>query len=397
MSNSEIINSNPGGQEQVETEQSPSLEPNFDTHMKRTRGERVQRFVELAKARGGEDGKEKSVDEALNEMDSATALDFLQHINSQLRNEKVSKKSEIYGDKTHRMMVGSETLGGTKNLIAPEPELQKELFNEYFEAIKKIDDKEKKALLAYYAINNLHLFSDGNGRTSRAVYLLIKNGNVSNANDVVAHNDNIKIRLDEDMDSDDGSGRENFITENGIIPVEEINDVANMFLQEQMVKDGLLSEELADKKIYIYSVRERGKIVSVMMSDKNKEGLSEEEIKCLNYAMSDGGGGVRNSTLAGLTIAAVLSQKGSAKAVIERSLKDENRLPIRVNFDYDSSDNVVREVKKTFAGWTSDDYKKTIEMYEDIKRRQCETIISFFVEDKKLPDGKNVADWAMNK
>lgn len=123
--------------------------PSFDEHKKkRTKADRVQRFVDLAM--GMTNNKGKNVGNVLEEMTPEAALKFLQHINGQLCNNKITGKSEIYGSDTHRIGVYSEMVvsGGVKEFLAPEPSLQKELFEEYFDAIKKVGDKDRKALLA---------------------------------------------------------------------------------------------------------------------------------------------------------------------------------------------------------------------------------------------------------
>ena len=394
MNNHEALNNNKE-ENQTNTEKTLGSMPSFEEHMKRPKNMKVQRFVDMAISMT--DNKEKTISDALDEMTPETALNFLQHVNSQLRNDKIARKSEVYGDKTHRMVVDANIMGGGKELVAPEPELQKELFNEYFDAIKKIEDKDKKALLAYYAINNLHLFSDGNGRTSRTIYSLIKNGNLSDVNDLIMHNDEVKYRPDNRRDGDDGSGRKNFISKNNIKPVEQINAVASVFLQEQMEEDGTLDGYFSGKHIYVYSVREKDGLAHVVMSKKNRQGLNDEDTKCLDYAMSDGIGGGNYSTLSGLTMAIMLQEKELSKKIVDTSLLDNNRLPIRVNFDQDDNQERIEGVKNIFANWTVDDYIKTIEVYRRIKRDHNRTIIRFFTEDLKWDSGESIVEWAMGK
>lgn len=388
MNNTEKLGS---GEENVSSNMAElSNEPSFEEHMKkRTNAERAARFVELA-------NKEDNVENALEKMSPDDALNFLQHLNSHLRNEKVSKKSEIYGNGVNRMVVSSPIEGGEKELIAPDPELQRELFDEYFEAIKTIDDKDKKAALAYYALNNLHLFSDGNGRTSRAVYYLIKNGNLSDVNKMIEHN-NSYLKYVERGDGDDGSGRKDFSSENNLVSVERMDNVANLFLQEQMEKDGTLSEDFKNKKIAVYSVVSVENLSHMMMPNKVRGSLSEDESKLIDYAISDGVWSGSTSTISGLAVATIFQKKGLSKQVIDTCQKEDNDVLIRVNFDDEDSPAKVEEIKNLFSEWTPNDYRKLIETYRDVKRRQNETIIEFFTKDTKFDDGKSVADWTMGK
>lgn len=376
----------------------PSTEaPNANKQTgQRTKAERLRRFAKLAMNLTVPESKEleaqDKVDFVLEQMTSEGAMKFLQYVNSQLR-QGGGKKSEIYGDTTHRMVVDGRVIGGGKEMVAPEPDLQNELFTEYLDAIKKTKGKEKKAALAYYAINNLHLFNDGNGRTSRAIYSLIKNGDLSDADNaiiehetdqtaqILAHIDGVEV------DSNDGRGT--FLDREGIKSAEVVNRLANSFLKHELCDEGTLDERLRDKIIYVYSEREKDGLVSMAMSQKNRAGLSNEESTRLNYAMSDDGGG---TTLSGLTLASMLCKKGQAERILAKNLYDDKRLVLRVNFDEDSDAERVTDTKETFAEWQPEDYKDTIATYRDLKKRQNEAIMRFFVDDLE-DDGVKISDW----
>ena len=359
-----------------------------------TKAQRIGRFARLTMIYGGE--KEGDINDVLGKVTPETALNFLQHVNSQLRNDKLTKKSDVVGDEMNRMMVHSENFitGGAQEFVAPEPGLQKELFGEYLDAMKKIKDKDKRALLAYYAINNLHLFSDGNGRTSRAIYYLIKNGDLSDANEVLEH----KKSADGTVDLERGLGRKKFLSKNSFMPVEGANALANIYLQEQLTEEGLLDDNLKDKFIYIHSEKEKDGFVRIMMTKVNRQGLSDEEMKGLDFAMSDGWVPKwRHSTLSGLTMAIMLQKKGFSRQVAERSSDEDGWLPIRVNYaKYDGSDE-VNAMRDFFAEWTPEDYKETLEVYRTLKKRQNEIIMGFFTEEIKNDNGESVADYLMGK
>ena len=57
------------------------------------------------------------------------------------------------------------------------------------ELLKNVKGRKNKATIMYYLINDLHLFQDGNGRTSRCIYELLANQEFDiNANDYFSHN-----------------------------------------------------------------------------------------------------------------------------------------------------------------------------------------------------------------
>lgn len=375
---------------------------------KRSRAERLGRFARLASHFTLPESKnlegEAKINFVLEHTSPEGALEFLQHVNSRLR--QGGKKSEIYGDETHRMMVDGRIMGGSKELVAPEPDLQKELFAEYLEAIKKTEGQDEKAALAYYAINNLHLFSDGNGRTSRAVYSLIKNGDLSyEDNEVLEHRTDAegipwrRADMDADEDEDFGAAREAFLDKADIKPVEVVDRLANLFLREELCDEGALDEKMRDKTIYIYSVAEKGGLVGgglvyAVMPDTARDELSAAELKQINYALSDGGGG---TTLAGLALASALCERGQGEETLEKNLYGDKRLGLRVNFDEEDTAETKDGIEATFANWQSEDYRNLLKTYRDLKKRQNETIMRFFVEGTKADDGTKVADWICGK
>ncbi|MCL2382756.1 MAG: Fic family protein [Oscillospiraceae bacterium] len=60
-------------------------------------------------------------------------------------------------------------------LISPSKEIQMRIAEKGLETLPKIDDDKARAALAYYLINLLHMYSDGNGRTSRLIYEILNN------------------------------------------------------------------------------------------------------------------------------------------------------------------------------------------------------------------------------
>ena len=61
--------------------------------------------------------------------------------------------------------------------ISPKREIQEKYFEKMAVFLRSVDSRKDMAIGMYYLINYLHLFSDGNGRTSRFVYEAITNTN----------------------------------------------------------------------------------------------------------------------------------------------------------------------------------------------------------------------------
>ena len=91
--------------------------------------------------------EEKPIDE----MSSNEMIELLIKLNKCLRcldSEEVRSDGMIAGD-----------------MVAPTREVQDKVLDYLMNNISKIQDKRSKAAIIYYTLLNLHMFSDGNGRT----------------------------------------------------------------------------------------------------------------------------------------------------------------------------------------------------------------------------------------
>ena len=59
------------------------------------------------------------------------------------------------------------------DLVSPTKEVQMKTLEYLTQNMSKVPDKKARATMVYYTLLNLHMFSDGNGRTSRFMYDLI--------------------------------------------------------------------------------------------------------------------------------------------------------------------------------------------------------------------------------
>lgn len=148
---------------------------------------------------------EKIVNCELSFEDFIKALEF---INMQLRG-KVKPDEEI-GIYQGDMIV--------EGLVSPSNDMQINILKKLYDTLHKNIDSNAKGMICYYTLNNLHLFEDGNGRTSRFFYQLF----TSNYNeDYLYHPDS----------KEDLSKRTDFEQENGLSSVEKFLNTVNYNLQ----------------------------------------------------------------------------------------------------------------------------------------------------------------------
>ena len=121
----------------------------------------------------------KSFEEYISSLHGEELRNFLIFLNAKVRKIEVKDGGLVQDEgryledgtyQEYRMNVGGQ-------LIAPRKDIQNSSFEKMSDMLKKVNSKRDKAIVMYTLINYLHLFEDGNGRTSRIVYDLLS-GNV---------------------------------------------------------------------------------------------------------------------------------------------------------------------------------------------------------------------------
>lgn len=120
-------------------------------------------------------------------------------------------------------------------LVSPSNEMQMIILKKLFETLKENIDLETKGLICYYTLNNLHLFKDGNGRTSRYFYQFFNN----NFNQDYLYHENGK---------ENTSKRYEFEKDNNLLNVTEFFNIVNYNIFKNKIAEGLIldSEKLRE-------------------------------------------------------------------------------------------------------------------------------------------------------
>ena len=353
---------------------------------------RVEKLIEYIKSINTTEGeKMKAVNDLINRATPSTALEVLQWINSLLLDPNAVKKSPRNGRGF------GLTWAGNKHSIVPEPELQDQLFEEYLRAIQSIDDRKKRALLSNYAINNLHFFSDGNGRTARAVYFLIMDDSLMDSGSLLVH-DEVTRNGYRHASFDSEKIRREFLIGADVISVETIDEVANILLQESLINEGVLNDKTRNLKISFVSGTQY--VARPELPKEVFEELSDEEKDKLDNAFSDGFKSDSCSTLAGLTLAAILSSKHTLERNMQNLEVNNDELEFKIS--YDETDGLqdrelVKRVRELFSDWTHEDCTKFIEIHRSLKQRQNEIVMSIFTDNLCFLDDWSISDWAIGK
>lgn len=334
---------------------------------------RAQRLIELASTVYGE---KKTVNDLVNEVTPETAIKILNLLNTKLLNAE--KKTKIaYGNEYERNVIISDSIGGQQEYIAPEESIQKNLFKEYLIAIQKLDDRGQRALLAYYGINNLHLFEDGNGRTSRAVYSLIRNNSLIGETEELIH-----------KNGEDETGRNNFTSKYHIKPAEQARADAAVRLQSKLIEAKYLKEEFSGNYFSISSIlgsdADLIQLQPEVIGEENYYELDIEDHSAITYALSDGTRGEHHSTIAGLVMAMILQKKGTLGKIAKENLEEDGKhVSFAINCDkYLLYDERLEKGQNLFANWHPEDFRRMISYYRLLKMLENTTLISMITENK---------------
>ena len=328
-----------------------------------------QRAMELAGVTESR-GDEKKFENDLQKIDSEKALKFLIFLNGALTK---TKKSE-------RLTSGSGVWGGSEvsGHLSPNDDTKEIAIEETLDAIKNdIKDNHKRAVLAYYMINHLHLFGDGNGRTARATYEIFdkKDFNITDRNFI--H----ETKNDEEI-----GNREEFEKNNNLKPVAEASNLALDFVKKDLVKDARLSSAFLSPDVGLDLPNGKRPMPNVYLTDDAKKNLSYVEKNNVRYAFFE-------KPVATTALGMMLRKKHTERLAIARSTKMYPNGNKRVLFKIENKDENV--AKENFDGWSANDYRDYCNTVQDLQLKQARKLIDIFKnEDKyKMADGRTCADW----
>ena len=377
--------------------QNPGEFPEFAGKQQKTNVDRLQAllnrvgFSELKK----DDKEFKSFIETTDKQDMHR---YLSHINQKLR--EVSSKERGFHD--GRMVVAE--------LISPNRETQTRVLDYEIDALAQMDNPRYRATSAYYIINDLHMFPDGNGRTARAVFELLDSpeANISEQQQFFSHENN------RDQLGAAEHGAYEFQETKNIIRTQDFNQFAMLGYLEKISSDNEGNDIISELRGSLEArIKENGGNIfrvygglqnyspgdTAIPALKNNEGfssLNEEDKDRVCCALRDG---LSRVSVSGLAMLKFYQEKGQQKEFLERTKKKNS------DFDYDTwTINIDPDPEeKEFFGhcecedWSKEDFLHYAGLAESIKEQVLKTSIDIFVnpDDYKFSD-KNIAEVATN-
>lgn len=266
---------------------------------------------------------------------------------------------------------------GDISYLPPADEQKDHLMRETFEALKSIPDNNDRALLAYYSLQAIHPYMDGNGRTGRVLHELLSD------NGKELTEDKLSLLLDHNKEghSGTGQGRDTF-AERVLRP-----DKAYYLVNREVAKE-VLGEQFVEENGSIFVAAYVG---VGQVSDAVKEKLSPEESVLVEKILGEGE--VNHFPFRGIVLAKLIQEKPELQQYLYQAA-----------FQLDASRGVVPEDygKKPFAihgeeimqNLTEEDARRLIEIHKEVKEQFIKHMIEIFTEPEKnqltMKDGRSV-------
>lgn len=333
----------------------------------------------------------------LEQADRSDLYRYLQRVNQSLREATVAERGFHDG----RMFVGG--------MISPNRNTQLEVLDDTIDAISKMPDDKYRAALAYYQINSLHIFPDANGRTSRAVYIMLRRPDF----DLKANADFITHANNRSQGDSGGKKTSEFEKMNGLMSPQEFTQYSMLELLKSMQgENSELGEELepiSQTMEYLLSQdpRRRANIVTIVGAETGAEAgdtlyalrnnsayreLNDGDRQRFNYALCDNNSLV---SIAGLAMLKFHREKGDLRQFLETNVKSNPALgglsQCIINIDPEE-----REIfgRCECENWSTDDMMRYTAIAEDLKKNQLEMGIDIFANPDlhEVSSGEKVAE-----
>lgn len=260
-------------------------------------------------------------------------------------------------------MVCGAAFGGTLGLVSPSNEIQEKSIQNISVALKNIKGRENIALLLHYLVNQLHLFSDGNGRTGRCMLDLFLNDEFDfDKSDICKHSDDsydiAKIST--------AQLEKNY----GVKSVEKAMGYTSYMIFRSLLENGMISNELNTSDCCFTLLHREGK-EPIYINEDIKDNLSAEQNYKINTALTD-------------SSASPFESGALALLVMKKKLSQTyNFNPELISVAFDVND------KNTFNGWKKEDYLLTKEIYDRIKAMSVDMMLDIFEKPENFKMNEN--------
>jgi len=289
---------------------------------------------------------------------------LLNTFNAMLRNVPTAEKG-VHEEDQSRMAVD--------DWVAPSGVVQQNVIGNLLNGIKQLPDNNDKAALLYYSLLDLHLYSDGNGRTARFFYNLISGDT------------NIMEDIDWYIHEEDNSScyQGSFEELKGIANIESVNWYSSYTLPDEINKFSVMVDSsIFDKTIETFNSGQIGEYNCIPLPESVESSLSQKEVTDLNFILGDSSGCY---SVGGMTMLVMAAKKGQLQEWVVKN--DESTMKLR---EFGTEEeiqareqrfvfNLGEKSRDLFSSWTADDCREAIKVGNHFKEAQLNNIINIFV------------------
>lgn len=266
--------------------------------------------------------------------------------------------NKLLRNKSDEEVIADNMIAG--ELVAPTSDIRNIIVENLLNILKKMKDNRLRAELVYYTFINLHMFSDGNGRTARLMYGLL-DGNLESK----------EWYIHSDDSTHEYSG--NFCTYKKMLDEREINQNANDMLSKVVEVYADKYPLLEDKEIYrTYSSGMHGISVPIdkIIPENIRNRLTSDEKLKISIILGDN---ENYYSIAGLTMLIITSENGQLNEWIKRDNENiekcfqkgtnEDWIRYRLCFSLIKNNDLLEK-------WSIEDWKKVIQIGNQLKVMQ---------------------------
>ena len=304
---------------------------------------------------------EQKTDEFLSTLTGEDVKRLLLYVNSRVRNIPIEE---------NKFCEETMCAGG---LVSPDNEIQSRYFEKIAEALKNVKGKKDRATMMFYLINELHLFEDGNGRTSRAIFEILNNKNFSfDNNDTLIHDDEKDVAK---VDHND------FQNNNSIEGSQMAEICSNCFLYRALIKSGIIpNTDFYSKKNIVktdadqlletnFGDRTHTDNNPVFVPDNVKQQISSVQYSQIQNSLADNNGEL--ITTSGMTLLLMAIGNGKIGNLAEYEYGTEELLILPADRETGTGEEHLSQFEK-------EDYFKTIGIASILKEGMLDMIVDFF-------------------
>lgn len=303
---------------------------------------------------------DEQFDEWIQKLSYEDFSNYLTRLNGILREVPIKQRSVDGKD----VEISFGVVGDEISYLPPAAKEKETLMRETFDALKNIPDNEDRALLTYYALQAIHPYSDGNGRTGRLAHELIS------AEGKELTKEKLSGLLDHDKRGNAGSGEGRDAFAKKVLEANSAYYLINREVAKDIFGDDFLKEY---GKIFYTGTIGIGNVpegVAISAEEKNlaKKIIGEAFVRCFSFN--------------GMAILKLLQENGKLS---------NYEFPVSITTGESEKEVVPEDVGKKLLGidnekfeaeLTAEEIKRLIEIHKDIKVRFIRDMIDIF----KNPD-----------